>query len=387
MDFAQALTSLYPGCAWELHGSGSEYEGLIWKDENVPKPSVEELTAECEKINRERPLMELRKKRNRVLEQTDRYAIVDFPYATEEDRQSRLTQRQTLRDLPTLVTPLEGGSMKLWVTNENGSLQDGDGLVISSNVEGYFTKGEPSVVTVRDACDFSASTTETYYSNIVSVTRSNVVVTSETEEPGYVENCYWTSNTISHYEGNAVSHYSNVVIYDGVSVYTNVQVGEYSNLATDIQEGYTAVVVSNVSPVEIEGYEPVIVYSNVSSDRYDANVHVDYTKVITHYSNISVVAEVAYSNITAGQYANLNTEYVVTPGYTSFFHEVSNTSIRVEQYAALTPQQREEYAVQTVAPVTSNLQTHYTAQTREVPHAIRELDGGIRAQYVLCQLP
>jgi len=386
MDFTQALTSLYPGCAWELHGSGSEYEGLIWKDENVPKPSVEELIAECEKINGERPLKQLRKKRNQVLEQTDRYAIVDFPYATEEARQVRLAQRQTLRDLPTLVTPLEGGSMKLWVTNENGSLQVGDGLVISSNVEGYFTKGEPAVVTIKDQCDFANSTTETYYSNIVSVTQSNALVTSETEQPGYVENCYWTSSTVSHYVGNAVSHYSNVVVYDGVSVYTNVQVGEYANLATDAQEGFTPMYTSNTSATEIEGYAPVVVYSNVSSDVYDANVHTEYTKVITHYSNISVVEEVTYSNITAAEYANLNTEYVVTPGYTSFFHALSNTSIRADAYASLTPEQRSEYTITTVEPVTSNLQSFYTPHTKVLNREVRDV-GDYKAVQVECTFP
>src|SRR6056300_1361146 len=196
----------------------------------------------------------------------------------------------------------------VWVTDENGPLKGGDGLV-TSNIDGYFTKGEPAVVTVCECCDFSDSTTETYYSNIVSVTQSNVLTTSETEQPGYVENAYWTSSTVSHYEGNAVAYYTNVVVYYGVSVYTNVATA---------QEGFTPVYTSNTSPVEIEGYTPVIVYSNVSSDRYDANVHTDYTKVVTHYSNISVVEEVTYSNITVGEYANLNTEYIVTPGYTSF---------------------------------------------------------------------
>ena len=382
MDFAQALTSLYPGCAWELHGSGSEYEGLIWKDENVPKPSVEELTAECEKINRERPLKELRAKRNRVLEQTDRYATIDYPHATDEEKQRWLDHRQTLRDLPELVSP----EMKIWVTDECGPLQVGDGLMLSSNVEGYFTKGEPAVVDLLEPCDFSNTTTETYYSNIVSVTQSNVVVTSETEEPGYVENCYWTSSTVSHYVGNAVSHYSNVVVYDGVSVYTNVEVGEYANLDTDAQEGYTPVMVSNTSPVEIEGYDPVIVYSNVSSDVYDANVHTEYTKVVTHYSNISVVEVVTYSNISAAAYANLETEHIVTPGYTNFYNEASNTSIRVEQYAALKPEERAAYVVQTIAPVTANLQSYYTQQTRAVPLEVRELEGGIRAMHVKCDL-
>jgi len=274
-------------------------------------------------------------------------------------------------------------AQSVWVTDEGGPLQPGDGLVASS-IQGYFTKGEPAVVTICDCCEFANSKTETYYSNIVSVTQSNVLTTSETEEPGYVENCYWTSSTISHYEGNTVSHYSNVVIYDGVNVYTNVQVGEYTNLAADVQEGYTPVYISNTSPVEIEGYEPVIVYSNVSSDVYDANVHTEYTKVVTHYSNISVVEEVTYSNITDAEYANLSTEYVVTPGYTNFYNEASNTSIRVEQYAALTPEQRAAYVVQTIAPVTSNLQSHYTQQTREVPTYLRELEGGIRAMHVQC---
>ena len=382
MDFAQALTSLYPGCAWELHGSGSEYEGLIWKDENVPKPSVEELTAECEKINRERPLKELRAKRNRVLEQTDRYATIDYPHATDEEKQRWLDHRQTLRDLPELVSP----EIKIWVTDECGPLQVGDGLMLSSNVEGYFTKGEPAVVDLLEPCDFSNTTTETYYSNIVSMTHSNVVVTSETEQPGYVENCYWTSSAVSHYVGNAVSHYSNVVVYDGVSVYTNVEVGEYANLDTDAQEGYTPVMVSNTSPVEIEGYDPVIVYSNVSSDVYDANVHTEYTKVVTHYSNISVVEVVTYSNISAAAYANLETEHIVTPGYTNFYNEASNTSIRVEQYAALKPEERAAYVVQTIAPVTANLQSYYTQQTRAVPLEVRELEGGIRAMHVKCDL-
>jgi hypothetical protein len=271
----------------------------------------------------------------------------------------------------------------VWVTNENGPLQVGDGIV-HSNISGYFTKGEPALMTICDSCEFANSTTETYYSNIVSVTQSNMITTSETEQPGYTENVYWTSNTVSHYMGNVIAYYSNVVIYDGVNVYTNVQVGEYANLATDAQGGYTPVYTSNTSPVEIEGYEPVIVYSNVSSDVYDANVHTEYTNVITHYSNISVVETITYSNISEAEYTNLETEHVVTPGYTNFYNEASNTSIRVEQYAALTPDERAEYIVQTIEPVTTNLQSYYTLQTREVPTYVRELEGGIRVVYITC---
>jgi hypothetical protein len=271
----------------------------------------------------------------------------------------------------------------VWVTDEGGPLQPGDGLV-ASNVAGYFTKGEPAVVTICDCCDFSNSTTETYYSNIVSVTQSNVITRSETAQDGYTENVYWTSNTVSHYVGNVIAYYSNVVIYDGVNVYTNVQVGEYANLVTDAQEGYTPIYTSNTSSLEIEGYTPVFVHSNVSSDVYDANVHTEYTKVITHYSNISAVETITYSNISEAEYTNLETEHVVTPGYTNFYNEASNTSIRVEQYAALTPDERAEYIVQTIEPVMANIQSYYTLQTREVPTYVRELDGGIRAMHVHC---
>jgi hypothetical protein len=376
MDIPLVLSECYKGQEWTLTDGG--YEALIWYDErnSLPKPTLEELTEKWNEYVAAQPLKELRTKRNTLLEQTDRYATLDFPHSNLAVQQEWLDQRQTLRDLPTLVTPVEGGSMKLWVTNENGSLQVGDSLVLS-NTAGYFTKGEPAVVTIKDPCDFSESTTETYYSNIVSVTESNVVTTSETAQEGYTENAYWTSNSVSYYTGNVVTHYSNVVVYDGVSVYSN---------SDTAQEGYTAVSVSQDSVEEVEGYTPVLSYSNVSSDVYDANVHTEYTKVVTHYSNVSVVETVEYSNISASAYEALDSNLVVTPGYTSFFHEVSNTSIRVGAYATLTPTQRTEYTIQSVPAVTSNLQSFYTPQTKTVTHEIRDV-GDYKAVEVVCTLP
>ena len=359
----------------EWYRCNTSYESID-VPEGYEKPPKEEFEAKLQELIDAQPLKELRTKRNTLLEQTDRFAITDFPYATEDDKQSRLTQRQTLRDLPSLVTPIEGGSMKLWVTDENGPLQAGDSLV-TSNVAGYFTKGEPAVVTIKDACDFSASTTETYYSNIMSVTESNVITTSETAQEGYTENAYWTSNSVSYYTGNVVTHYSNLVVYDGVNVYSN---------SDTAQEGYTAVLVSQDSVEEVEGYTPVLSYSNISSDQYDANVHTEYTKVVTHYSNISVVETVEYSNISASAYEALDSNLVVTPGYTSFFHEVSNTSIRVGAYASLTPEQRTEYTIQSVPAVTSNLQSFYTPQTKTVTHEIKDV-GDYKAVEVECTFP
>jgi len=367
---SDAIMTFYPKAIFQM-STDDDYEHLTWLSTDIPKPSKEELLQKVEQLKAERPLKELRTKRNQVLEQTDRYATVDYPHSNLAVQQTRLDQRQALRDLPTLVTPVEGGSMKLWVTNENGSLQAGDGLILS-NTAGYFTKGEPAVLTMIYAYDFS----ETHYSNIVSVTQSNVVTTSETAQEGYTENAYWTSNSVSYYTGNVVTHYSNLVVYDGVNVYSN---------SDTAQEGYVAIEVSNTSPTEIEGYTPVLSYSNISSDQYDANVHTEYTKVVTHYSNISVVETVEYSNISASAYEALDSNLVVTPGYTSFFHEVSNTSIRVGAYATLTPEQRSEYTIQSVPAVTSNLQSFYTPQTKTVAHEIRDV-GDYKAVEVVCTL-
>ena len=357
---------------------------VIWNQEaNVytETPFTIPTQQECEDcwnstLGSEIALKKFRTKRNQVLSTTDKYATTDYPHSNLAVQQEWLDQRQTLRDLPTLVTPLEGGSMKLWVTNQNGPLQAGDSLVLS-NTAGYFTKGAPAVVTIKDACDFSASTTETYYSNIASVTESNVITTSETPQKGYTENAYWTSNSVSYYTGNVVTHYSNVVVYDGVSVYSN---------SDTAQEGYVAVEVSNTSPTEIEGYTPILSYSNISSDVYDANVHTEYAKVVTHYSNISVVETVEYSNISASTYEALDSNAVVTPGYTSFFHEVSNTSILVSAYTQLTPDQRSEYTINTIEPVTSNLQSFYTPQTKTVTHEIKDVGDHIAA-HVECTFP
>ena len=98
MDLVPALQRLYPACKWELHGV--DYDGLVWYDETVSKPERGELVLECEKINNERPLKELRTKRNTLLKQTDRYALPDWPHPTPEARQAWLDYRQALRELP-----------------------------------------------------------------------------------------------------------------------------------------------------------------------------------------------------------------------------------------------------------------------------------------------
>jgi hypothetical protein len=131
----EIITEVYtppPGFSY-----GSTYESIVFP-EGYEKPPKEEFEAKLQELLDAQPLKELRTKRNQLLSATDIYAITDYPHSNLAVQQTRLDQRQALRDLPTLVTPLEGGSMRLWVTNENGSLQAGDSLVLS-NTAGYLS--------------------------------------------------------------------------------------------------------------------------------------------------------------------------------------------------------------------------------------------------------
>lgn len=50
-DLTKALMSLYPNANWELNGD--EYDGLVWKSDDTPKPTEEELITECDRLKSE----------------------------------------------------------------------------------------------------------------------------------------------------------------------------------------------------------------------------------------------------------------------------------------------------------------------------------------------
>lgn len=54
----------------------------------------------------EQKLFELRQIRNKLLKETDKYALPDWPHKTPEIRQLWLDYRQTLRDLPSKENPV-----------------------------------------------------------------------------------------------------------------------------------------------------------------------------------------------------------------------------------------------------------------------------------------
>jgi hypothetical protein len=98
MDLSPALMNLYPNADWYL--KGYTYEGLVWNDKSIEKPSEEELTAKYEELVAAKPLKDLRKERDDLLAKTDKYALPDWPHASLEKQREWLEYRQTLRDLP-----------------------------------------------------------------------------------------------------------------------------------------------------------------------------------------------------------------------------------------------------------------------------------------------
>jgi hypothetical protein len=50
-------------------------------------------------------MAEIRARRNKLLKVTDVYALPDYPFSSEDDRQSLLDYRQALRDITTDISP------------------------------------------------------------------------------------------------------------------------------------------------------------------------------------------------------------------------------------------------------------------------------------------
>jgi len=112
MDIPLVLSKYYNGQTWSL--VGEKYEGLTWSDENtISKPSLDDLIIKYNEITTARPLNKLRKTRNKLLDQTDKYIVADYPHATDEAKQAWIDYRQTLRDLPANTTDPEN---PIWPT-------------------------------------------------------------------------------------------------------------------------------------------------------------------------------------------------------------------------------------------------------------------------------
>lgn len=110
-DLSHALNKLYSNCDWYLNGD--KYSGLVWEDKNTPKPSEQELLQCLSELQNGESMDKLRLIRNKLLNETDKYTIPDWPHETPEKRQEWLEYRQQLRDLPSNSSPMLDSDGKL----------------------------------------------------------------------------------------------------------------------------------------------------------------------------------------------------------------------------------------------------------------------------------
>lgn len=100
MSLSQCINALTPGAIYSIRGSTDNYSDLVWRDDTQTKPTEEEINNKRTELLADVNINKLRSERNELLLLSDIYLLSDYPHATDEDRQSWITYRQALRDLP-----------------------------------------------------------------------------------------------------------------------------------------------------------------------------------------------------------------------------------------------------------------------------------------------
>ena len=105
MDILATVSPLRPGFPFTFkRGCEQTYSNVIVADifaEPVTLPTLEECQTHWEQTLKNKYGFErLRKRRDTLLTQTDKYIVADYPHADETAKQAWLDYRQALRDLP-----------------------------------------------------------------------------------------------------------------------------------------------------------------------------------------------------------------------------------------------------------------------------------------------
>jgi len=90
MDYSKIMTKYYLNNSWSC---GETYESLEWFDENLAKPTLEELELKYNDLL----LDEMREEHDRLLRESDYCALPDYP-----NRKAWLSYRRKLRNFPTV---------------------------------------------------------------------------------------------------------------------------------------------------------------------------------------------------------------------------------------------------------------------------------------------
>ena len=101
---SDVILELYPNSQFSI--INDDYNLLCWHEGNtVQKPTLQQINIKMEELKLLEPMKRLREDRNIKLLETDKYSIPDWPHQSEEIKQSWMTYRQALRDLPQTAQP------------------------------------------------------------------------------------------------------------------------------------------------------------------------------------------------------------------------------------------------------------------------------------------
>ena len=85
--------------------TGPNYDDIVWRTNATNIPTKDVVEAKVLELKNGKPLLLLRQERNIKLNDCDYLAMPDYPHANDTIKQSWLTYRQALRDLPSTSTP------------------------------------------------------------------------------------------------------------------------------------------------------------------------------------------------------------------------------------------------------------------------------------------
>ena len=99
-EYMDALFKMFPGkWCWSFPSGAIEYENMVWRDEDIPKPTKESVAKVYEQLVASQPLKNLREERNTRLAEVDWVFSGDYRVDIEM-YQEWLLYRKALRDLP-----------------------------------------------------------------------------------------------------------------------------------------------------------------------------------------------------------------------------------------------------------------------------------------------
>ena len=97
VTYADCIQVLVPNAEWSI--SGNEYNSISWDNAAYTKHNEIEIIKKKKELEGELPLKLLRRRRDILLYESDKYVLSDFPHGSDSKKTEWLTYRQSLRDI------------------------------------------------------------------------------------------------------------------------------------------------------------------------------------------------------------------------------------------------------------------------------------------------